>query len=398
MKTYELFAGIGAPHEAIRQYKLPYKIVGACEKDKYARAIYRYRFKPEFEVDKDVKGFLPKVKFNCLIFGWPCQDNSIAGNRKGQKEGTRSGLLSEAVRILRIKKPEYFIAENVPGLFSVNEGYDFYESIRMLTDVGYDCQWQILNTRWFRPQNRARIYFVGHFRGKPRPQVFPVTEDDKYLIETQRQGKKKRTRIRNHKSQYISSLRAAGVNDDMSTLIKRVDENAPHYQDRIYSDDGISPTLPTGSGGNHTPFIKTKRVAGWVETDKRIFAYQKDKKRSTVQELIFHKPFDQIDAITTGHIPKLINPQLWVMGKTKPGRTCLCASRTLEVGDKYGSIRRLTPIEVERLQGFPDLFTAKGIDDSGNGISISDTQRYRTCGNAMSVPVIGLILKRLIQT
>lgn len=111
-----------------------------------------------------------------LTFGWPCQDNSYSGKRAGQREGTRSGLLFEAVRILRSKKPKYFIAENVPGLFSVNDGYDFYEALRLFADAGYDVQWQVLDTRWFLPQNRKRIIFVGHLIGQRRPKIFPIGE------------------------------------------------------------------------------------------------------------------------------------------------------------------------------------------------------------------------------
>jgi len=111
-----------------------------------------------------------------VTFGWPCQDNSVSGKRAGQKEGTRSGLLFEAVRILRAKKPKYFIAENVPGLFSVNDGRDFYEALRLFADAGYDCQWQVCDCRWFLPQNRKRIIFVGHLIGNRRPQIFPIGE------------------------------------------------------------------------------------------------------------------------------------------------------------------------------------------------------------------------------
>jgi DNA (cytosine-5)-methyltransferase 1 len=225
----ELFAGIGGFSRGIEEaYK---ELTGSTEGlefwandiDPYACAIYRYNFVRRSKTDgvedegergergRDKAGHgielpdgsadgrndnqdpkIPRAALyegdlqaidpasipdaDVITFGWPCQDNSVSGKRAGQKEGTRSGLLFEAVRILRAKKPKYFLAENVPGLFSVNDGRDFYTAIRMFTDAGYDVQWQILDTRQFLPQNRKRIIFVGHLIGNRRPEVFPIGE------------------------------------------------------------------------------------------------------------------------------------------------------------------------------------------------------------------------------
>ena len=153
------------------------KCVGGCEIDKHACKAYGVIFNERCE-PTDIRyvdaGRLPD--FDVLVFGWPCQDNSIAGKRLGQRKGTRSGLLFEAARILRIKQPRYFIAENVPGLFSVNDGRDFYQTIRLFTDLGYDVEWQLLNSRWFLPQNRERIFFVGHLGRLRGRGIFPFTE------------------------------------------------------------------------------------------------------------------------------------------------------------------------------------------------------------------------------
>ncbi len=106
-----------------------------------------------------------------------CQDLSIAGKRGGIT-ASRSGLFFEAMQIIRATRPNYFIFENVKGLFSSNEGRDWVTILREVANSGYDGQWQLLNTRWFLPQNRERIYFVGHIRGKCRPKIFPITERD----------------------------------------------------------------------------------------------------------------------------------------------------------------------------------------------------------------------------
>ena len=184
MKYFSMFSGIGGFELAIHQSFPNAQCVGFSEIDKYAIQIYKKHF-PEHKNYGNATGIVPEEipDFDLLTFGWPCQDNSIAGKRKGQAVDTRSGLLHQAVRILRAKKPKYFIAENVPGLFSVTEGRDFYETIRLFTDSGYDVQWQVLDTRWVLPQNRQRIYFVGHLREKPRPQIFPIGENDKISVE-----------------------------------------------------------------------------------------------------------------------------------------------------------------------------------------------------------------------
>jgi len=157
------------------------KTIWHAEIDKYASAVHEYHY-----FDMRNYGDATKIKTSelpntdIITFGWPCQDNSIAGKRKGHRDGTRSNLLTEAVRIIGAQKPKYFIAENVPGLFSVNGGYDFYEAIRLFTDIGYDCQWQVLNTGGFLPQNRERIYIIGIRKDLPFKSIFPIIPD-KYI-------------------------------------------------------------------------------------------------------------------------------------------------------------------------------------------------------------------------
>jgi DNA (cytosine-5)-methyltransferase 1 len=196
MKHDDLFAGIGGfrigIEEAIYEsYKgksgleVPEPCqVWANDIDRYACAIYRYHYGDIIQSDVRAIASSDVPDADLFTFGWPCQDNSIAGNRAGQTADTRSGLLIEAVRILRAKRPRYFVAENVTGLFSVNEGCDFYEAIKMFADSGYDCQWQVLDTRWFLPQSRERIYIVGHLRGTRRPEVFPIGETDSSFNES----------------------------------------------------------------------------------------------------------------------------------------------------------------------------------------------------------------------
>ena len=314
MKHFSLFSGIGGFELGIGE-----EIVGYSEIDKYASAIYKYHFPDARNYGDATKIDTRRLpEFDLFTFGYPCQDNSIAGKRKGQREDTRSGLITQAIRILGDKKPKYFIAENVPGLFSVSEGCDFYETIRMFAEVGYDCGWQVLNTRWFLPQNRERIYFVGHIRGQSRPKVFPIGETDGLHQEANGQVA----------HAIDSNYHKGWLDKGQRTMILHT---AYKGKPRLYSE--VSPTISTQTGGGHLPLVaKTIRTGG------------------------INSPY-----------------------------------RSRQCWDKYlvdGQIRRLTPIECERLQGFPDNWTKWGLFEDGKIKEISDTQRYKCLGNAVSVPVV----------
>lgn len=314
-------------------YSKGYQCVWPNELDKYACAIYRYHYSEICEADIKTVDASTIPDFDLLTFGWPCQDNSIAGQRAGQGAGTRSGLLIEAIRVLRIKKPKYFIAENVPGLFSVNAGLDFYETIKMFTETGYDVQWQVLNTRWFLPQNRERIYFVGHLRGIPRPQIFPIGETNGLYSKT------------------------------VGEVVTAIDAN--------YGK-------------------------GWLDHGQRTMVIQK---RGGYGCSVYENE--------TGTL-KPTAPPVWyrlpmIVHENKSGtQTAHSEAQALRSGASHNyqtvnRIRRLTPIECERLQGFPDNFSKYGLTKDGKIIEISDTQRYKVLGNAVSIPIPELIGKYLMK-
>lgn len=293
-----LFSGIGGFEKGLELANVG-KTIWCSEIDKYAYAIYKYHY-PEVRNYGNAIGIEPAElpETDIITFGWPCQDNSIAGKRKGHQEGTRSSLLTEAVRIIGIEKTKYFIAENVPGLFSVNGGNDFYKAIRMFTDIGYDCQWQVLNTgEHGLPQNRPRIIFIGHIRGESRPEIFPITPS---------------SRLDKKTFSVCCTARGYGAQRNGTYIITR-----PHG----FNKGGIKNTVCLRSS------------YGWLN------------------------------------------------------ELCL---------QEDGIIRQLTPIECERLQGFPDNFTKWGLFDDGIK-EISDSQRYKCLGNAVSVPVSQAIGEKLME-
>ena len=286
--------------------------VGYSEIDKYAVQIYQRHFpnhKNYGDITKINSEELPD--FDLLVGGFPCQAFSIAGKRGGF-EDTRGTLFFDLARILRAKKPRLFVFENVKGLLSHNNGNTFKTIISTLDELGYDTQWQVLNSKNFGvPQNRERVFIVGHLRGTSRPEVFPIRGTNNQNSKSRPKALKRDTgqaRIRDVSD--ISDTVTGGWGESRNNATFIVQLNNPiHSNDRVYGTDGVSPTLNTMQGGNRQPFI----------------------------------PEDS-------------------------------------------KIRRLTPTECERLQGFPDGWTE----------GVSDTQRYKCCGNAVTVNVVRSVMEKLL--
>ena len=194
-----------------------FSCVWANEWDKYAAQIYRKRFRdtttkqggvqgeeslwgqrniprigskgghnttdtnwhePSKLYEGDIRTVDPAIipEHDLICAGFPCQSFSIAGKRGGF-EDTRGTLFFEIMRIARAKRTPYLLLENVKGLLSHDEGDTFQTILRTLDESGYDCQWQVLNSKNYGvPQNRERVLIIGHLRGQPRPQVFPLGE------------------------------------------------------------------------------------------------------------------------------------------------------------------------------------------------------------------------------
>ena len=325
MKYVSLFAGIGGFDLALN--RLGHECVWANEWDKYAAQIYNKNFiRPLQREDtgrpkerqlvenelvqreylgngidtRDIRT-VPTSEIpdhDLLVGGFPCQAFSIAGKRRGFDD-TRGTLFFEIARILKDKNPKYFILENVKGLLSHDNGSTFKTIISTLTELGYDLQWQVLNSKNFGvPQNRERVFIVGHIRGQPRPKVFPIT----------------------------------GSNGEDNELVYH--QKADREIARIYDTKGIAPTLHLKTGGWQEPKIAVALDA------------------------------NSYKGLSPSH------------SKNRVDRNVIM---------KQKRIRRLTPTECERLQGFPDGWTE----------GISDTQRYKCLGNAVTVNVVYEVARRL---
>lgn len=208
MKFIDFFAGIGGFRRGLEL--AGHKCVGFCEFDKFATASYtsmhlitdeqrkylssltlkqrqKEILKNEYRNGEwyanDIRavdaGSLPEA--DCWCFGAPCQDFSVAGLRKGLS-GDRSSLIREIFRLLEEQeekdRPEWLIYENVKGMLSSNRGLDYLSILSEMDRLGYDCEWQNINSKWFVPQNRERIYTIGHLRRFGSRKVFPITGAD----------------------------------------------------------------------------------------------------------------------------------------------------------------------------------------------------------------------------
>ena len=442
MNHLDLFSGIGGFSLGLKKV-FNIKHTYYSEIDKYAIDVYKHNFKNSTYVKSiiDVRGRdLPRI--DVITFGSPCQDFSLAGKRKGM-DGQRSSLITEAIRLIKECRPRFFIWENVKGTFSSNSGSDFWAIIQAFTNIGgYRLEWQLLNTKWFLPQNRERIYLVGYIANGSGRQIFPITENNRTINELQGQQantctlttryeaggngsyiierKLNAQKVMKHDIPEIVSVRKYKVNTkDLQKLLSN------HKQKTIKQ---ISKELN----------LPKTQVEHWFRKDKSFSIPPKDvwhrlKKVLNIKDNSFDKSittyiekesvFEKTNRVydikgiaptltSTSADEKIIVKSATKKGyetakkgdsinyavptsKTRRGRVGKGVAQTLDTACNQAvldnKIRRLTPIECERLQGFPDDWTKIGKELE----TISDSQRYKMCGNAVTVDVVEAVANKI---
>jgi len=339
MKYLSLFTGIGGFELGIGNDS---ECVGYSEIDKYAIQIYQSHFPDHHnygDITKIEADTLPD--FDLLVGGFPCQAFSIAGKRKGFND-TRGTLFFDIARIIKAKQPRLFVLENVKGLLSHDNGSTFRTIIATLDDLGYDLQWQVLNSKDFCvPQNRERVFIVGNLRGTSRPKVFPITKDD-----GENKGQPTSNAIT---ANYWKGIDNHGQRTHIGTL--RTHKDGEGFRE---VKSGISPTIPARAreDGSGQPVIVASRG---------------------------RNPSNPSDRTTGAPTEQRLEPNEQGISNTLTS----VQKDNLVLEDMR--IRRLTPIECERLQGFPDKWTE----------GISETQRYKCLGNAVTVNVVRDIMSRI---
>ena len=342
MKFLDLFAGIGGFRMGLES--LGHECVGFCEIDKFARKSYKaiYDTKGEIELhditqvtNEEWRKFRGTVDIICG--GFPCQTFSIAGKREGFLDETRGTLFFEIARAAKEIKPPLLFLENVKGLLSHDQGRTFRTILSTLDELGYDAEWQVLNSKDFGvPQNRERVFIIGHLRGAGGRPVFPIFEKN-------------------------GTTNQAGIKQ-IGNIINSTSFGGNPQSGRVYDIEGISPTLNTMQGGGREPKVAIREATkqGYAEA-------------------------------TVGDYVNLEFPN----SKTRRGRVGKQVANTLLTSDNQGvvaetlKIRKLTPRECWRLQGFPDWAFDKAQEVN------SKTQLYKQAGNSVTVNVIKAIAQNL---
>lgn len=382
MKFLDLFAGIGGFR--IGMESAGHECIGFCEIDKFARVSYKaiHDTKGEIELhdittvsDDTIRGI---GHVDVICGGFPCQAFSIAGNRRGF-EDTRGTLFFEIARFASILKPRYLFLENVKGLLNHDRGNTFEVILSALDELGYDVEWQVLNSKNFGvPQNRERVFIIGHLRGGSGRKVFPLSGDGAAITceqpkinkvgNTRKKGKSQSGDVVSIDSLAPTLCSTTTQKDPLKVLIeneiKQFGVLQPNYNQSgvVYEIDGISPTIRAYQGGNLEPKIRVKEATkqGYQEAE-------------------------------IGDSVNLSHPN----SKTRRGRVGKQIANTLLTGESQGvvepdfRIRKLTPRECWRLQGFPDWAFDKAQEVNSN------SQLYKQAGNSVTVNVISAIAQGL---
>ena len=380
MKFLDLFAGIGGFRLGMES--AGHECVGFCEIDKFARESYKaiHNTKGEIELhditavsDESIRGI---GSVDIICGGFPCQAFSIAGNRRGF-EDTRGTLFFEICRFASVLRPKYLFLENVRGLLNHDGGATFETIIRTLDELGYDVEWQVLNSKNFGvPQNREHVFIIGHLRGERTRNVFPISGESEQSdhqppkIEIIGNTKNPNGTSKGTKSVVygsggvVGTLTATDYKEPKQVAIKQFGILQPNFNQCgvVYETDGIAPTIRAYQGGGLEPKIRVKEATtqGYAEAE-------------------------------IGDSVNLSHPNL----KTRRGRVGKQIANTLLTGESQGviepdfRIRKLTPRECWRLQGFPDWAFDKAQEVNSN------SQLYKQAGNSVTVNVIAAIAKEL---
>ncbi|HEP1432570.1 DNA (cytosine-5-)-methyltransferase [Streptococcus pyogenes] len=438
MKFFDCFAGIGGFRMGMESQG--HTCIGFCEIDKFARRSYQAIFETEGELEyHDITQITDdqlrqlRGQVDVLCGGFPCQAFSLAGRRLGF-EDTRGTLFFELARCAKEIQPPYLFFENVKGLLSHDQGRTYATILNTLDELGYHVEWQVLNSKDFGlPQNRERVFIIGHSRKRGFRPVFPFrgqgspTHLDRLgNVNPSGKGMSGEVYLSTGLSPTLTVNKGEGVKiaipvltpdrlekrqngrrfkanqDPMFTLTAQdrhgvlLAGRLPSAFDqagRVYDPAGLSPTLTTMQGGDKIPKLLLRQEAPYLkirEATKQGFAQAE-----------------------LGDSVNLSYPE----SQTKRGRVGKQIANTLTTSSQQGvvvaaleyrkdkwyevtgflvedklyrlRIRKLTPRECFRLQGFPDWAF-----DRAETVS-SKSQLYKQAGNSVSVPVIATIAKHL---
>lgn len=403
MKFIDFFSGVGGFRRGMEL--AGHECVGFCEFDKFAVASYTAMHLMT-EKDREYISTLPKnkrvaeagkeeyrhgewyandirrifaediPKTDCWCFGFPCQDISVAGKQLGFN-GARSSLFFRVMRLVQDleekDRPTYLFIENVKNLLSVNGGTDFLKLLIALDESGYDAEWQVINSADYVPQNRERVFVIGHLRGRSTTKVFPIERADR----------ENSVQIIAHREGFRRNM-------------------------QVFSPEGITESLDTGQGGGRghytamPVFCDMSKSAG-IQTYDKAFCLQARyhngicNRRKEISGIC-------VPVLTPDRAEKRQNgrrmkgngePMFTLTGQDRHGVMISTPDGMAfyaiwyEKYQCYIAIRKLTPRECFRLQGWSDEYFNRA------ELVNSDSQLYKQAGNGVTVPVIYEIAKRM---
>ena len=428
MKIGTDFSGIGSPEMALKLLDIEHEQVFACEIDKYARKSFEaIHGKPQtFYDDITKRDHLEIPQLDLYVAGFPCQAFSMAGKRKGFDD-VRGTLFFNVAEFIKINQPKCFILENVKGLLSHDSGKTFQTIISLLTDnggtangqifipyfedgLGYHVYYKVLNTKDYGiPQNRERIFIIGfkEFRQFSFPKPFPLelrlkdmlqdNPDYKYFLSDKtikKLEKHQNTIIGKSENDDLCGCIHAGyykmggrdqqyVIDDKYFLSDKMIESFTNHKER-HKEKGTGFQWQPKDGDDIANALRAN--AALCPTDNSIkvpSAIKKGYEESVVKQINPSKE-------SGGQQPYQQNRVFDTNGLSPAVLANLGGERNHNILTNQYKIRRLTPLECFRLQGFPDeaFFRAEKVN--------SDTQLYKQAGNSITTCVMVELFKKIL--
>ena len=377
MKFLDLFSGIGGFRLGLEQHG--HECVGFCEIDKYARQSYKAIHNTEGELEyhdittvtddqwRELKGTV-----DIIAGGFPCQAFSIAGKRQGFEDETRGTLFFEIMRAAKQIQPPILFLENVKGLLNHDKGRTFRIILQAMDELGYDAEWQVLNSKDFGvPQNRERVFIIGHLRGAGGREIFPI----------------------------------GGTHGETDIQIKQVAQldtptrnNSNRF--RTYDPDGIGACLSTMGGGGLEPCVMVREATlqGYAIANIGDSINLEQPNSKTRRGRVGKGVANTLTTSCNQGVlePKIIDDQ----GRLKESYKQHDVVPTLRA-QTHGNppklydgfrVRKLTEKECWRLQGFPDSAFRKAEQ------VVSNSQLYKQAGNSVTVNVIVAIAEKLTES
>ena len=377
MKFLDLFSGIGGFRLGLEQHG--HECVGFCEIDKYARQSYKAIHNTEGELEyhdittvtddqwRELNGTV-----DIIAGGFPCQAFSIAGKRQGFEDETRGTLFFEIMRAAKQIQPPILFLENVKGLLNHDKGRTFRIILQAMDELGYDAEWQVLNSKDFGvPQNRERVFIIGHLRGAGGREIFPI----------------------------------GGTHGETDIQIKQVAQldtptrnNSNRF--RTYDPDGIGACLSTMGGGGLEPCVMVREATlqGYAIANIGDSINLEQPNSKTRRGRVGKGVANTLTTSCNQGVlePKIIDDQ----GRLKESYKQHDVVPTLRA-QTHGNppklydgfrVRKLTEKECWRLQGFPDSAFRKAEQ------VVSNSQLYKQAGNSVTVNVIAAIVEKLTES